>query len=60
MTNISTMDQWNRMNDPIILNSLDELKELLKIIPEGTMIRLELEVDDGDPDDPGTISVVRG
>lgn len=60
MTNISTMDQWNRMNDPIILNSLDDLKELLKIVPEGTMLKLKLEVDDDDSDDIGTVSVVRG
>ena len=59
MMNTLTTGQWNRMNEPIIVNSLDELKELLKIIPEGTMIKLNLEVDDDDPDVTGTVSVAR-
>ena len=59
MMNTLTTDQWNRMNESIIVNSLDDLKELLKIIPEGTMIKLNLEVDDDDPDDTGTVSVAR-
>ena len=59
MMNTSMTDPKNPTNEPVILHSVDDLKKFLDSVPDGTMIRLNLEVDDDDPDDPGTISIAR-